>query len=237
MQQNKPKLVKTPRDRLHAARAVARLGHHAEALKEFIWFHYHALDQQPAMAGIRLSFALDYWMELASVYPPARAALEKIRDEKSTLALTDAGTPEIFSDVVAINKVLGHEERTHRLFAGLDRSNPALADRCLDQALPAVVKAGDFALARKYLPEPENQIRDLSAALNRDVQNLKRLPRTLAPLLRVRVRNYVSKTRLLLAVVAGTDQGSELIRLKGLSCDLLQPVSLRAMVKRILESE
>jgi hypothetical protein len=73
-------LAMNPQIRLQNAFTAAGEGRHEEALREYIWFHDHALELEPALYGVRLSFALAYWVELAQDYPAARTALEGIRD-------------------------------------------------------------------------------------------------------------------------------------------------------------
>ena len=43
---------------LRDARQAARRGAHAEALGKYLWFHHHALEHSPALAGVRLSYAI-----------------------------------------------------------------------------------------------------------------------------------------------------------------------------------
>lgn len=64
-----------PTEALTRARAAAAAGRHAEALRDLLWFHEHALDLEPSLYGLRLSFALGAWKDLADVYPPAMAEL------------------------------------------------------------------------------------------------------------------------------------------------------------------
>ena len=37
---------------------MVRKGKYKEALERFVWFHEHALEHDPAMTGVRLSFAV-----------------------------------------------------------------------------------------------------------------------------------------------------------------------------------
>ncbi len=90
----------TAKERLRAARDAARDGRYAEALSEYIWFHNHALEEMPSLRGVRRSFALGYWLELAAAYPPARAALKGVRDEKTKRLLEGAEDWELFNDAL-----------------------------------------------------------------------------------------------------------------------------------------
>src|SRR4051794_4253621 len=64
-----------PSDVLDSAVDDTRSGSHADALAKFLWFHHNALRHDQAFGGVRLSFALSYWLELAGAYPPARPLL------------------------------------------------------------------------------------------------------------------------------------------------------------------
>jgi hypothetical protein len=94
---------------LHVAQRAVKEGCYEEALSEFVWFHEHALEELPSLYGVRLSFALSYWAQLAEVYPKARVVLEQIRDKKADAVLSPSADRALFHDVVAINRVLGCE--------------------------------------------------------------------------------------------------------------------------------
>ena len=51
-----------PGEILSRGRAAALEGRHEDALRDFAWFHEHALEHDMAYYGVRLSFALGYWM-------------------------------------------------------------------------------------------------------------------------------------------------------------------------------
>jgi hypothetical protein len=66
---------------LNGAQDDAQAGRYADALAKHVWFHENALKYQPALYGVRLSFALSYWAQLGDAYPPALEKLKSIRDE------------------------------------------------------------------------------------------------------------------------------------------------------------
>ena len=72
--QSKPEAVNEPANDmqvyLNETQELVRQQRYAEALERFLWFHDHALEHNPGMAGVRLSFALSYWKNLGDVYPP-----------------------------------------------------------------------------------------------------------------------------------------------------------------------
>ena len=190
-------------ERLNAAKTSAREGRFAEALSEYIWFHEHALEEEPSLRGVRLSFALGYWMELAGQYPPARAALQSIRDEKTRRLKNGAEDYELFNDVTAINRDLCNEEATYDLFCLINSKNPAFAARCARVATPALVKAYDFKLARSFIPDPKQAIKQLASRFNRGIERANSFssPEKQADITNVEVRIYTEDVKLLIQIV------------------------------------
>jgi hypothetical protein len=163
-------------ERLQAAHRDAWAGKHAQALSEYIWFHHHALDEEPALYGVRLSFALSYWKELADVFPPALAALIQTRDDKRQRLIAGETKHPLFHDLAAINEHLGKSSETAALFELLDRQAPHFAQACSKLALQALVDSGRFALAAKYSPDPADQLEQLAKQTNHDVASMTDKP-------------------------------------------------------------
>jgi hypothetical protein len=143
------------------ADADARAGHYELALKKYQWFHRNAVQLQPSLRGVRLSFALSAWFKLGGVYAPALAALRDARDQAlETFNLEHAR--DAFSDFVAINRTLGEEARTVAAFVALDKDDEVTARQVFATARPALLRAKDYTLCGKYLRPKE----DLSLALD-----------------------------------------------------------------------
>jgi hypothetical protein len=143
-----------PRMVLRQAVALMQQGRYAESLQKHLWFHDHALEHQRAVAGVRLSFALRYWLELAACYPEAMQALIAVRDRKAQ-ALTDGkGSFGLFHDVAAINGYLHEEPETVALFTRLHQADPGLARRCYHVAEKFLVAHGEYEVCVAYLPDP-----------------------------------------------------------------------------------
>ena len=69
-----------------------------EALERYIWFQDHALENDQAMTGVRLSFALSSWKSLADIYPPAMTALKEMRSSKTKAILDSNASSKLFPD-------------------------------------------------------------------------------------------------------------------------------------------
>lgn len=156
--------------RLTDARAAAQAHRYDEALEGFIWYHENSRNV-PGHGGVRLSFALSNWIELGRAYPPARTALVEVRDRKTETLLNGDRDDAYFRDVVAINKRLGCERATYELFAELNALSPDLAQHYASLALPAVIKAGDLDLVRRFLPSPAVELTRLRDLFNLLIQN------------------------------------------------------------------
>lgn len=133
---------------------LAEAGKYKEALERHIWFHDHALEHEPAMYGVRLSFALSSWMEIGKKYPEAIEALVEIRNRKMKLLLEGKDSHELFHDVASINEALGEPEKTVSLFEQVDEKQPKAAKGYWDLAKDAVIHAKRYDLARKYIGNP-----------------------------------------------------------------------------------
>lgn len=126
---------------------------YAEALTRLDWFWNHILEHDEAMYGVRLSFCLSIWKELANQYPPAMTELKEIRDASEAKVLK--GNIKAFADADNINRVLGESKRTVELFRKLDQTQPALAKTIWIYADHTLIENGEYALALKYGPTQE----------------------------------------------------------------------------------
>ena len=163
-------------DRLTDAHEAAQAGRHEEALNEYIWFHEHALQEDRALRGVRLSFALSFWKELGEAYPPATAALLALRDRKVSILSAGIQDWELFNDVSALNETLGEPRNTYELFLHVHRTVPDFANRCIRLAMPSLVMVEDFELARHYLGDPEIGARHLIQGLNDEIHSARSRP-------------------------------------------------------------
>lgn len=143
---------------LRDAREAARRGAHSEALEKYLWFHHHALEHDPALAGVRSSYVISEWVELGKAYPPAQEALESIQSKNLRLLKEGSCERLRFHDFASINQYLGRSELTTTLFAELAEHQPEFARTCFRSALPALLRTRSFALARRFVSSPNEQL-------------------------------------------------------------------------------
>jgi hypothetical protein len=144
---------------LRDGQRYAAEGQYQKALDVYIWYHDNALTYEPAHHGVRLSFALSYWQQLAGNYPPARTALVEIRDKKQKWVAQGELDWDLFADVAAINQTLGEPGQTVALFETLDRDHPDFAKRVFPVAEETIIAAKKTSLTAKYLGDPKKQLR------------------------------------------------------------------------------
>lgn len=130
---------------------MIRAGEHKEALERCLWFHEHALEHDPGMSGVRLSFALSYWKNLGEVYPPAKVAMVEVRDRvtKEVTAKTDQFA--LFQETAALNRTLNEDDKTVALFELIDQTQPKSARQYWFAAKDVVIAAKKYDLAKKYM--------------------------------------------------------------------------------------
>jgi hypothetical protein len=220
-----------PGDILQRGRTNASEGRHEQALADYLWFHKNALKHKRAYYGVRLSFALGYWKELSDVYPPAAAAMKAVRDETAAALLKAGGnTRTLFHDVVAIDHELGRSPETYRLFLSLMKKNPDQAKKCADLALPSIIEAGDYQLAKKFLLHPEDYLLYKSERLNESLGR-KDLPRRRALAeLDAFVHIYCKDVKLLLRVLEGVGEKAWRCAALEWAIALVGPRKARSMV-------
>ena len=224
-------------ERLHAAHVGALEGKYAEALSEYVWFHHHALAEQPSLYGVRLSFALSHWKELAEVYPPALVALRENCSNKTQRLSAGELDRELFHDVEAINQYLGANLETAQLFEALDRVHPEFAQACGNLALEALVEAKKFHLAAKHIPDPIGRVATPAERLNHDIARIPERPRSRAPRYRAYTWNFALDLRTILAILSGADQRTNADECRARAFSILKPWYVRKAVERALASD
>jgi tetratricopeptide (TPR) repeat protein len=142
------------KEALNQAVALAAAGKYAEALEKHVWYHEHALDSGYGQYGVRLSFALKYWVELGAKYPPALEKLKAIRGENMASILGGELSRELFHDIHAIDHSLGESEATVQFFKEIAVKQPEFAGTVYDLADEALIAHEEYELAARYLGDP-----------------------------------------------------------------------------------
>jgi hypothetical protein len=206
-------------------------GEFEAALKDYIWlFEASAADAETA--PLRLSYVLGAWAKLAEEYLPARQALVQTRDA-DTARLLAGGDASLFNDIRIINDKLGDLQNTYRLF---QRLPDALAQGCARSALPSVMACGDFALARRWLPQPESHLEQAAAQLNQLKNGINVLTTEGMAELLAEVFNYASEVALVLDLLNGSGDTAAAAAAREQAVALVQAPEARACVQAELDA-
>jgi len=219
--------------RLFAARELIDEARHAEALAEFVWFHDHALEENASLYGVRRSYALQFWTELAEQYAPARTALDGLRERAAARLLAGDGDRDTFLDVLSIDHALDQPQQARDLFVALEKVAPELAASSTRVVLPLVIAAGDFALAERLMPDPAGTIRQHADYLM-DVFRARRQRFSGAPSIPAEVYNYVLDVNAVLDVLAARGRHPEVRALRAFAADVIPATTLRREVRTAL---
>jgi hypothetical protein len=146
-----------PDDVFRDAVKDAVAGRHQLALEKLVWFHENAIRIQPSLSGVRRSYALRAWKELAGKYPPALRALRRSRDTAQHSARTKRGKAarQSYADFAAINHYLGEEAKTVRMFKWLHKHRPQVAKDVYHRTEEVVARAKEFKLCGAYIDSGE----------------------------------------------------------------------------------
>jgi hypothetical protein len=140
-----------PHEILHEAVADGRNGHPEIALAKFLWFHENATSYEPSLSAVRVSFALGYWMDLASSYRPALDAFVRVRDETESAFRKNWTDFNRFKDVASMNARLGERERTATLFLAVASQDHGAAADLYRVAERHLISAGAYRACAPFL--------------------------------------------------------------------------------------
>jgi hypothetical protein len=122
-----------------------------DALAKHLWFHEKS-KEYPALAGVRLSYALGQWLDLAKAYPPALEKMKLLRDQLEVDITKDSKSDFLkLMDLFAFNRTLGDFKRNVAIFVTLDAQSSPLAKQAFILAFGTLVAHQEFKLAGKYL--------------------------------------------------------------------------------------
>ena len=220
---------------LRQARQLVKSQQYAAALEKYIWFHDHALDADRALAGVRLSYAVSEWVDLGEVYPPARSALQSVRDTKAESLVQGNYDPSLFHDVASINRALGQVESTRDLFKTIAGSTErAAAEKCFRIALESLVLTNEFGLARSFMPDPQKDIDQFAMPFKFAQQHT--VPVSQDMFQETLVGIYVKRVRLILQVFIGVGEEGVANNLRRYAVECVPDAELRDKVTERLYS-
>jgi hypothetical protein len=213
--------------RLERAWNAHSAGDFDAALQDYIWL-FDATAKDPDTASLRLSYVLAAWAKLAENHLPARRALVAERDRLTQQLLAAPRDAALFNDIRVINDKLGDLQNTYHLFARLPE---ALAQQTAHVALPSLMACGDYTLARRHLPDPEQHLAAAAARLNELKSHTNVLTHEGMAEMLADVFNYITEVALVLDLLDGCGDTAAAERARRQAVDLVQAPEARACVE------
>jgi plasmid stability protein len=226
----------------HEAMLAREAGRYEDALRHLLDIYALVMaDGQEDYVG---HLDLLEWIFLIEVYPPARDALSRLREEQARRLLDGdvfygvrhaeySPQPTRFGLVAQIGDILKDARATYELFVRFDALMPEQARREAFIALPAVVEAGDFELGERFLPDPMGFLPYLNEAVGG-----QRLftPTHAAPRLLADLFNFAKDLRLRAAILRGRGRDAEARALVDAALAGLATEEMRGLVSQDLEA-
>ncbi|MGO4475166.1 hypothetical protein AB4Z32_02830 [Massilia sp. 2TAF26] len=192
-----------------------------------------------AFAGKNMFIVVFEWEMLAGEHGPARDALARARDAQARQLLdgdnifrSGRGYPGTrFQLIAGINDTLKDPQSTVELFAHMEDTMPEDARHAAWTALPAMVAAGDFERAERYLPDPLARTGELNAM----AASLPLFPPLgAAPRLAAELANAMKDVWLCASTFEGLGRGTEADELRGAALAGIESEEMRALAAREL---
>ena len=206
------------------------------AAEKYLWYHHNALEYQPSLYGVRLSYALGDWRELAGKYPPALQDMRLVRDRAEESLRTKSGDSYAFHDFVALNDVLKEDGRTIELFKWLDQNDRHLARSIFNTAQDALVAGSEYALCEKYIVGRnsfDSIIEDHESTVSRFTERYKDEPDT--NIFETFDMMFARKTSFIIAILVNRDRLSEAESIAERALQLLEDETHRVQISDALE--
>lgn len=137
-----------PLEMLERARRLVALGLRDRALRCYLWCYFEGCATGTPFSVLRLSAVLPDIISLARDFPPAATAVKSRRDECERAALRGDATSDCVQELVAIDKALGHPERSVALFDRLVFERDNGGDSLIRCLVPLIMS--DLLERRRY---------------------------------------------------------------------------------------
>lgn len=140
-----------PEKILREAGKDVRANNYKIALDKHVWFHNNALKFRQSLYGVRLSFALSDWLDLANKYEPAMMALKNTRDLACENAKKNISIYANYHDCASINRKLNENHISVDIFKWLDKHHSVWAKGVYNLAQKYLILSKEYSLCGKYL--------------------------------------------------------------------------------------
>lgn len=158
-----------PSDALDLARAAFQDGDYAAALAHYDYFFEHALDEDPALYGVRLSYCLAEWAALGEQFPAALAQLQQ-KKETALRLWESSRDPDKFHDYVAICAYLKCPDQPLRTFLDCHHADRECAESIVRFIWEALVASEHWEVCGGYVGNSLERYEDALCRFDESMQ-------------------------------------------------------------------
>ncbi len=220
---------------LQEAQADAQERRYETALAKHVWYHENAVAIDPGQSGVRLSFAMSYWLKLGEAYPPALKKMTEIRDETEE-KIRDPNRVRVqfqeFHDFTALNKTLRQEQKTAELFRWVDETDSEDAARLYGISEPALIRAKEYELCGKYI-QPEKDTQRIVETYTRGLESADRFGEAYQTYVDKKIVNDAAT---LVAILIKNDRSAEAIEVAEKFRTALENEKLSSKLNKTLDA-
>lgn len=133
------------------------------ALSKMLWYFDNADKINPALVGVRNSFALGTWTDIGKKYPPAKT-LQRYLASTLENKIVSSEQPDFKSilELNGINRQLGRDKQSIELFKWIDKHHPEQAQQVFPLFDKLLAENKEFSHFSKYL-EPRKKFNQIQS--------------------------------------------------------------------------
>ncbi|MBK6896775.1 MAG: hypothetical protein IPH06_09305 [Alphaproteobacteria bacterium] len=166
------KIQENPSEAIKTARNYFKEKNYPAALERYKWFFENSIIIDRAYIGVRLSYCLDEWADLAKVYPLAMDTLV----EQKNIALNNfnkTNSADSFNDYASICEYLQCSEEAVMVFKNIHNINSALSKKIFRSVSDALLRNKEWNICREYIGNGLQKYENLIKLFDHITQSIK----------------------------------------------------------------
>jgi len=139
-----------PGEVLNQAREAFSIKEYEVSLEKYKWFYDNSLDIDQSYYGVRLSYCLGEWAELAKYFPTAKEELVILKD-KSLSGFKSNPTHQAFHEYSSISEYLDCSSEVFDTFVSIEEQDEKLASKIFSLVFRYCATNKKWDVCRRYL--------------------------------------------------------------------------------------
>jgi len=161
------------KDGVDSAPALAK-----QCLEDFVWLWEESLEHRPSFVGVRSSFLLGKFRDLAAIHPPAADYLEQQAERITRLIENKRATAKDVRDLAALQQTRGKQDDTVSSMRTLMEHQPELAAAVGAHLWRTWVQTESWDLFERFPPVFEELTSILRAVTEKTPPEVRQLAKT-----------------------------------------------------------